>query len=262
METESRNPYRSFLESLLFDGVVSLSSNIAPNDSQVNQATDVLCDFEKKWRVEMPGNCPMFDLEVGNWAGFSFFRACQFLYFRDIGPDEVAATFSIECPMATTPAKHYSVDLVFRFLPDLWRIAKTLSSDDLLTKQLRRWCFEWPISSVGIDVGILKNKDFENMVDSIDMDSRQSRNLDSPQPRTSDNIVGDPPDLEPSKLDEIVNDPFLMHIYCERIIEFKDKSRISNPFVNKCLRSMAGAYPQLIEKDIQSASVQETLGEK
>lgn len=262
METESTNSYRQFLESLLYDGVVALSSNIAPSDFQMNEALDVLVEFEKKLRVEMPANCPAFDEKVANWAGVSLFRACQFLYFRDIGNDEIAATFSKECPEATPSAKHYSVDVVFRFLPDLWRIAKTLSDNDLLTKYLRQWCFQWPVSSVGIDLGILTNQDFENQADLVEFDSTQTTNHVSTQPTSHEIDNVSPKLLNQLNLDEIVNDDFLMHVYCERIIERKDKSRISNPLVNKYLCSMAGAYRELIGKDLQPDIIQESLGEK
>jgi hypothetical protein len=45
---------------------------------------------------------------------------------------------------------HYSVDLTFRYLPDLVRIARTAASDDPLVGALRTWCRRWPLSSVGV----------------------------------------------------------------------------------------------------------------
>ncbi|MBM4077860.1 MAG: hypothetical protein FJ267_19700 [Planctomycetes bacterium] len=44
----------------------------------------------------------------------------------------------------------YSVDLVFRFLPDLVRIVKGMNSSDPLLERLKEWGRQWPLSSVSI----------------------------------------------------------------------------------------------------------------
>jgi hypothetical protein len=39
---------------------------------------------------------------------------------------------------------------VYRFLPDLYRLAHNKSPDDPLCKRLRAWADAWPLSSVGM----------------------------------------------------------------------------------------------------------------
>ena len=41
---------------------------------------------------------------------------------------------SVPCPQKASPAVCYSVDLTFRFLPDLTRLARAASEDDPLVK--------------------------------------------------------------------------------------------------------------------------------
>jgi hypothetical protein len=86
-----------------------------------------------------------------------FYRACQFAVFRDVPAEAVAGALSVPCPGATavtavaqSPAVHYSVDVVFRFLPDLARFARSAADNDPLLEPLQRWARQWPLSSVGM----------------------------------------------------------------------------------------------------------------
>ena len=60
-----------------------------------------------------------FCLPAARWAATMFYRACQFVAFRDVrmrrhrGPRRMA----VACPHGDPPAVHYSVDLTFRYLP-------------------------------------------------------------------------------------------------------------------------------------------------
>jgi hypothetical protein len=49
------------------------------------------------------------------------------------------------------PARHYSVDLVFQFLPDLTKLAGHVMAGDPLVEHLRNWANQWPLSSVGMN---------------------------------------------------------------------------------------------------------------
>jgi hypothetical protein len=59
---------------------------------------------------------------------------------RDLGGDG---------PADDSPAVHYSVDLSFRFLPDLVRHARAASERDALVGRLMDWANRWPLSCVG-----------------------------------------------------------------------------------------------------------------
>src|SRR5262249_8722193 len=57
---------------------------------------------------------------------------------------------SAPCPEALNPSIVYSVDLTYRFLPDVLRLARAASPNDPLVEILRGWGRDWPLSSVGI----------------------------------------------------------------------------------------------------------------
>jgi hypothetical protein len=69
--------------------------------------------------------------------------------FRDAGPDFAFAPASEKIADATSPEAHYSVDLAFRFLPDLVNVVRSATDDPLLLALLD-WARQWPLSSVGI----------------------------------------------------------------------------------------------------------------
>ena len=68
----------------------------------------------------------------------------------ELGEDEITKRLTRPCPERPSRVVCYSVDLTFRFLPDLARIARAASEDDPLVKHLLQWASDWPLSSVGI----------------------------------------------------------------------------------------------------------------
>ena len=81
-----------------------------------------------------------------------FYRACQFVAFRDADEEVIAKTLTMACPEGEPPAVHYSVDLTFRFLPSLVKLAQSAAQDDPLLMHFDRWAMAWPLSSVGMTV--------------------------------------------------------------------------------------------------------------
>jgi hypothetical protein len=68
---------------------------------------------------------------------------------RDANETDVRAALADPRPGPTATA-HYSVDLVFRFLPDLIALARRVSQDDPLVEALRNLIAPWPLASVGM----------------------------------------------------------------------------------------------------------------
>ncbi|MGE3779789.1 MAG: hypothetical protein AB7F89_21560, partial [Pirellulaceae bacterium] len=79
------------------------------------------------------------------------------LVYRDLGLEDVNRELSGPGPKPDTPAAIYSVDLSFRFLPDVVRLCRAAGDGDPLTDRVLTWCREWPLSSVGVaDVGTVR----------------------------------------------------------------------------------------------------------
>lgn len=109
-----------------------------------------LRDWDATARRELSGPVPAFDPVAAGWAVRQFYRGCQFLVCRDVPPEELARTLSVSCPSARGPGTDFSVDLVFRHLPELHDYARRVAPGDALVATLETWAREWPLSSPGI----------------------------------------------------------------------------------------------------------------
>jgi hypothetical protein len=90
-----------------------------------------------------------------------FYRACQFTAFRDVGEEAIAGALAASCPQGDAASVHYSVDLTFRYLPDLARLARSAAEQDPLLTHLAHWAVDWPLSSVGMaGVGTVRIDDW------------------------------------------------------------------------------------------------------
>jgi hypothetical protein len=123
---------------------VKLAADEREAARRVLAAQDELC------RLEMAGEMPPFDEAAAEWTAIQFYSACQLAVFRDIGEPAIVKLGESSLAGWDKATVHYSVDLVFRFLPDLVRIVQTAASADPLVALLMTWARRWPLSSVGI----------------------------------------------------------------------------------------------------------------
>ena len=143
-----------FLEVLNADGraIVSpiplepLSAEAAANEP----ALPLLHQLDTRHRLELAGEEPSLSEPAALWAARMLYYICQFIVCREIGEPEIKAVFARHCPALRGPATDWSVDLLLRHLPALFRSAKHLSNADPLLDEMRTLAAAWPLSSVGI----------------------------------------------------------------------------------------------------------------
>lgn len=142
--------FSSFLEILFDHGRVRVAafSPISTEDSA--RAAQVLSEFEPSYRASLPNSPPPFHLETALHASEVVYRCCQCLVYRDLSLQEVLPAQVFRPDGASKGTQHYSADLVFRFLPDVWRLAKAASESDPLVAYIRELGAQWPLSSIGI----------------------------------------------------------------------------------------------------------------
>jgi hypothetical protein len=147
----------SFVAELFDRGQVRIAAGEAPSGEELSRTRELLVEFEKAYRLDLPGDPPELSLEAALWGATRLYRTCQFLVFRDLGAETIERELSVRCPGRANPATHYAVDLLFRFLPDAVKLARVASRDDPLVERLMLWAREWPLSSVGVaEVGPVK----------------------------------------------------------------------------------------------------------
>ena len=142
--------YCRFLENLLEDGRVTVSEIAPISAEELEVGDEILRRFEGEYRLELPGTVPELQVAASRWAAVNVFRTCQFAVFRDEPVEAIDKELSHSIDNPITPEVHYSVDVVFRYLPDLMQFASSATDNDPLIGHLQRWACEWPLSSVGM----------------------------------------------------------------------------------------------------------------
>jgi MoxR-vWA-beta-propeller ternary system domain bpX4 len=138
------------LQCLFDEGRMVLQSAATHTSQELREAEGVLAEFDRRYRLELPGEAPGLSAAAATWAAEMFIRACQCLVFREIDEAGVNERLSPRLNGKLDASAHYSVDLTFRLLPDLYHRAEAASRHDPLLTRLKEWADEWPLSSVGI----------------------------------------------------------------------------------------------------------------
>ena len=186
-----------------------IESADAPDHAAITEGESWLANFEGQWRTQLAGEAPTFDSGAASWASQSFYRACQRLMNHELNDETDHHKFPDLDFDTAVPRSHYSVDIVFRFLPDLLKFVKAREETDPLLVRIADWCSQWPLSSVGM----------ANLDDAMDVD-----------------ITG------------FAGDPTLMQLYADRIIRHVDLSRIDHPKVRTAVDASIGEHPELARR--------------
>jgi len=135
---------------------------LTPQPIELEPEVDgLLLGAERIVGMNLAGTAPAFSLPAAKWAALLLYRACQFVVCRDVDSKVIEVALEEKCPEAHSPETDYSVDLLFRYLPDVFRMTRALASGDPLLQTLLKLAREWPLSSVGIpDVGPIEASSF------------------------------------------------------------------------------------------------------
>ena len=141
---------RRFLETLSLDGRARVGGADPASEGDLREGLDWLAGFEREYRCHLPGRPPGLDSAALRWSVSAFYRAAQCLVHRHLGEEVVTRDLAVPAPTPATSSSVYSVDLTFRFLPDLLRLARGASESDPLVTRIVEWGCDWPLSSVGM----------------------------------------------------------------------------------------------------------------
>ncbi|WZO96100.1 hypothetical protein EP7_003082 [Isosphaeraceae bacterium EP7] len=141
-----------FLAGLLSEGVAVFESPPVPARGTSARAVELLAGAYDAYRLDLAGPTIPFDPEVACEAGELVRQACWAMVSRGDRVADLAGRLAMSGP-PVRPSDHASADLLFRFLPRLYRRARSTSPVDpfvgLIADLLRRW----PLSGVlaGLD---------------------------------------------------------------------------------------------------------------
>ena len=142
-----------FLTHLVEEGHAYIENDIQAFDAaDLQNAADFLQTLYENDRLDMPATPPQYLAAAALWAAQFLYRALQCTVLRNL-EEETVIDLLKPYPDTPTPEAIYAVDLTFRHLPDLFKLAKGLAPDDILVKVLRENAVRWHFSSVGMDLG-------------------------------------------------------------------------------------------------------------
>jgi len=199
-----------FIQNLVESGAVSVNDafdSISTDD--LNETQKILEQYYREDIIEMPGTAPAFAAEPALWASNYFYRAVQLTVMRDANEETIKEQLN-SFTGELNPESIYSADLVLRYLPALFELAKGLAPADILVQELKRAATQWPFSSVGIELN------------------------------------------EPVNSDIILSHPSLRQAYIDRIIERKDKKRITDQIIVTYIKESTGKYIRTIWPEIET----------
>lgn len=138
-----------FFAALFEHGRCRMATDAVPSHRERQQAVAAILAWEREYRASLPGEPPQPSPEAVDWSAACLYRAAQFLVYRHLPKELMEQELSAACPASMSPEVCYSVDLTFRFLPDLGRLVRAAAQADPLVDRLQAWAGDWPLSSVG-----------------------------------------------------------------------------------------------------------------
>jgi hypothetical protein len=136
----------------LSEGRTLVANELHPfDDTDCESALDFLRKFYDHDRVEVAGTAPVFDQTASLWAAKYLYRSFQILLLRKLGPEHIKTELT-DYTLPQTAESVYSADLMLRYLPMVFNLAKRLAPEDPLVLRLKRTAERWPLSSVGCEI--------------------------------------------------------------------------------------------------------------
>lgn len=147
-------PLATFVSELTTTGRVRVPATLDLGGAQLAPVGAALQDADRRARADLALDPPPLSASAGTWAVLVLFRACQLFVHRDWDHALHEAAAGAVAPDPDDPAAIYSTDLIFRYIPDLWTLARLVSERDPLVGALAGLGRTWPLSSVGVsDLG-------------------------------------------------------------------------------------------------------------
>jgi MoxR-vWA-beta-propeller ternary system domain bpX4 len=204
----------TFLSDLFETGQVTVGNEIEATNAFERAATlQLLQKYYTSDSWHFPAKQPGFHADGALWGAQFVYAAVHLTVLRHIDA-EIVEQLLTDFTGDTTPETLYSVDLTFRYLPELLFLAKGLAPSDNLVDVLKTRLQRWSLSAVGIDFG-----DAEKPTNTF----------------TNTQIIA--------------QHPALRQAYVDRIIEKQDLKRALHDPEREWVKTALGDYPSVLWAD-------------
>lgn len=149
-----------FLHSLHDHGRAELAAGSLDLSTAIDVATDgkteraalrLMEEWHDRAVLDLPGHALAFHPLAAQWGAHLLFRAACLVAFRDLGENDISRWLrAAVMPDAENPAAHFSADLCLRHWAALYRMARSLSEDDPLVKEMERIVLIAPLAAAGM----------------------------------------------------------------------------------------------------------------
>ncbi|MEM6469115.1 MAG: hypothetical protein AAF802_06060, partial [Planctomycetota bacterium] len=119
----------------------------SPSDADRERSESLLRDADRVAALHAPGAAVELSLEASIWSATVLRWLTAMMLDRVQSEIGLPETFQSSQPSIKDPMSHWSVDLMFRFLPDLRRRSSSGTHEDPLTGTIDEVAKAWPLSS-------------------------------------------------------------------------------------------------------------------
>lgn len=155
LEDKSRFPLHDFVEQLLQEGRAITRGQLHQRPSQAadREATaESLRRHETDAANDAPYTTPLHNVEASVWSAQAFAWAAGILIDRGESEVKIPNWLDETRPLGLDPSEHWSVDLVFRLMPDLVRRSEKIAKGDPFNDELSQLLAPWPLACVGTSI--------------------------------------------------------------------------------------------------------------
>ena len=142
----------SFLQTLFSEGSVTVNGHLSAFDEDdLEDSLQLLRGYYEEDIIHMPSVAPAFSEAATAWAAKHLYLSLQLTVLSDVSTaviNENLKPFDGEL----TPENIYSADLVLRYVPDVFNLAKGLAPADIMVTKMIETAVQWPFSSVGMQL--------------------------------------------------------------------------------------------------------------
>lgn len=145
-------PARVFCEQLFTNGMLTAAPWEPAHAAEAAGIEQIIRRADQTARLDAPATAPPLDLQAAQWALSALAWSVALLVDRANTSTSLPQQLVDSQPSGDTAQQHWSVDLAFRYLSEVFLRARAMASEDALVPELGALCSRWPLTIVGTQI--------------------------------------------------------------------------------------------------------------